>query len=772
MTILPVADDDNAAAPGWFTREEFERGFAIDPATGLLTAILMRNGHRWVAIPVTVTLQAQFDGVECRGPRGGVEYADTVTLSALRLLGAAKPTVRHLGIDVEYWFTGDLGGVPLSLIYVVHPTSPAIDMRVQVGGEQGTLRVLRQLVVELVIRDAAAPTWTVNAPGNQLRRDVAIGELGSGPVGVSPIGGLRGSSGLIMITDDLPRTLVIWPNNPAEIATLTMCASSADTLIVEVSTNLAADLASGVLVDCQIFSVDIVDGTAEDVRSRWPAWASRLALTSPVDKPDWMHGASLYEIQIGAALFRGGHSYCPYPTVADLIDDLDRIIALGFTIIQVMPRHPYPSYNVHDYFDISESYGDAAGLVELVERCHRRGVRVILDVLLHGVIDNEAITEAADGVRAGPIAGKLDDDPGDIHGVDISQGDRHHIAWSRHILDFEDAWRTGSPQRAALQEEHPEWFFRNSAGDVTSVYTKGFDARHNGWRDYFRGAMLFLLDELTVDGFRFDAPTYNSFANWAEWSRDRASASALACVALFEDLRRDIKRVRPDALMYTEPSGHLLRRSMDLNYNYDEQWLVSALAQPDHQPPRAVSSARQFLEWMSDRDAFLPVGSQTAHHIDSHDTFWWPAWGGKWRREQFGIDATRALAASFMALDGPYMMFTGGEVGIENLLTAMNELRHDPERFWFGRGSYLTHRSEDVDDSVLIVRRPGLTRDLDVIVNLSPTAEAEVPLPPGRGRVVHFWHGRGDAPAASAAIQSLPPHSVLLISAETPNGLT
>ena len=36
-------------------------------------------------------------------------------------------------------------------------------------------------------------------------------------------------------------------------------------------------------------------------------------------------------------------------------------------------------------------------------------------------------------------------------------------------------------------------------------------------------------------------------------------------------------------------------------------------------------------------------------------------WGKKWRRDQYSIDAVKALAATFLALDGPYMMFTGGE---------------------------------------------------------------------------------------------------------------
>jgi hypothetical protein len=226
----------------------------------------------------------------------------------------------------------------------------------------------------------------------------------------------------------------------------------------------------------------------------------------------------------------------------------------------------------------------------------------------------------------------------------------------------------------------------------------------------------FLMTELDVDGFRFDAPTYNDFPNWSPATAARASASPLGAVSLFVDLRRDIKALKPDALMYTEPSGPLLRRSMDVNYNYDEQWLVTALGEPRADAAaRSVRTAREFAEWMEDRDAFLPAGSLTAHHIDSHDTFWWPEWGKKWRREQFPLPVVRALAATFMALEGPYMMFAGGEEGLEDLIAAMNAVRRDPRLPWPTRPRFVPGQ----DEQLLHVSRQG-EPGVDVLVNLSP----------------------------------------------------
>jgi hypothetical protein len=431
-----------------------------------------------------------------------------------------------------------------------------------------------------------------------------------------------------------------------------------------------------------------------------------------------MFGAGIYEAQIGTSYFWRGKSYSRYSEIRDLIADLARIRALGFTVIQLMPKQPYPSYNVHDYGDITTSYGDENELRELVALCHSQGMRVILDVLLHGVLDGESLDAAVKGILTGPLKDRLDEKVLDTFG-------NYWIAWSRHILDFAEYWRAGSPTKTPLQASNPEWFATDSSGEVQGVYTKAFDARNPSWQRYFREAMLNLVRETDVDGFRFDAPTYNMFANWAPWARSRAFSSPLGCVPLFVDMRRDLKALKPDALMYTEPSGHLLRRSMDVNYNYDEQWLVSALLKPGGIGERAVSDARGFMQWMEDRDDFLPAGSHTAHHIDSHDTFWWPEWGQKWRREQYPLAAVRALTATFLAIDGPYMMFTGGEEGIESTLSEILEIRHSFAPLWATRGKF--DSSSDPTGKIVIVERGSTSERLVALINLDPDRALPIP---------------------------------------------
>lgn len=689
----------------------------VEPMTGL--PVELRLPRENLARGIRMSIAADLGGTEARGWTGGVRYDGATTVDELRI----DPTSwrrNHRGRCDEYTVDSRLGDLALQLSYRLYPTSPFVEIVAVIGADREVLIRNLRAVIEVVGEPAAQ---NLHTPGNPIHRGLTVDELGEHPYGISQIGGLRGASGVISVVDG-GSVLTVWPNQDSEIPDVTLGRQPSG-LRVHVETNFAAAVGPRSSAELILATLDLQPGDFQRVREQWPDWASRYGLTSPPVKPEWVPSSSIYEVQIGTSHFWGGNSYCRYAEIADLTADIERVQSLGFSVIQLMPRQPYPSYNVHDYADITTSYGDESQLAELVRVAHDRGMKVILDVLLHGVLDNESVDMALEGIAAGPLASRLDEETGDSFTSDLSDDSNYFIAWSRHIHDFAEHWKGGSPRRSPLIDQHPDWFFRNSDGEVTGVYTKAFDARNPDWQQYFRSAMLTLVRTLDIDGFRFDAPTYNNFPNWAEWSRARAGLSPLGSVPLFVDLRRELKELKPEALMYTEPSGHLLRRSMDLNYNYDEQWLVSAVSAPGASPERGVRTARQFMQWIEDRDQFLPVGGQTAHHIDSHDTFWWPQWGKKWRREQFGVETVKALACTFLTLDGPYMMFTGGEEGIEHELRLLNGLRRSRPDLWAAPLAFDT--VSDPSGDLFIARRFADHDQLLVVVNLTGDGSIAVP---------------------------------------------
>jgi glycosidase len=636
--------------------------FEVDDKTGLLTGLSYTSPSGARGVGFETSLNIQSGGGERRAATGGLEYFDCKNQS--EVLSKGKPVYRQ-GLNGISWHQPiSIGTINAELIYRLDRQSAAAAIAIYFPGGQEVLIRDVNLVFQIKL---PTDSWLVNMPGNGLRKDLPISILNT-EVGISPVGGLRGSSSVVHLGSKNNGQIAIWPNNRVEIPQLTLKNNGENQIQLRIDTNFGSDLSQLSGVELEICKIDLSVPAYQEFAPVFQDWLRKDGYVSPNNPPKWIDGAMIYEAQIGFSVFNEVNHYSPYPQVRDLINDLDQIAEYGFTCIQLMPKQPYPSYNIHDFWDIDTSYGNKDEIKELVQKAHKLGIKVILDILLHGVLDKEIIKVAADGVRSGPFAELISSDTGDSFNSDVKDWHNYLIAWSRHILDFEKYWYEGSPAVSPLIAQHPDWFFTDSNGQVQGVYTKAFDARNSEWQDYFISACEFLMNELNIDGFRFDAPSYNDFPNWATWARGRAGASALGCLGLFDRLRPVMKKINPQSLLYTEPSGHVFRQAMDLNYNYDEQWLVTSLADEKAQSTWGIRCAKDLASWVEERDKFLPNGSMTAHHIDSHDTFWWPSWGKKWRREQFDITKVKLLTLIFGSLPGPFMMFSGGEIGIEQLL--------------------------------------------------------------------------------------------------------
>lgn len=69
-------------------------------------------------------------------------------------------------------------------------------------------------------------------------------------------------------------------------------------------------------------------------------------------------------------------------TLKGICENLDYIEKLGINCIYLNPifeAASYHKYDTIDYFEIDPCLGNKADLKELVQQCHKRGIRVILD---------------------------------------------------------------------------------------------------------------------------------------------------------------------------------------------------------------------------------------------------------------------------------------------------------------------------------------------------------------------------------------------------------
>lgn len=96
-----------------------------------------------------------------------------------------------------------------------------------------------------------------------------------------------------------------------------------------------------------------------------------------------------------------------------IISKLDYIADMGFNGIWLTPIHKsstYHKYDVIDYYSIDEQYGTLEDFDRLVEECDKRGIKLLLDLVLnHTSAQNEWFLQAAEALKNGDETNKYID---------------------------------------------------------------------------------------------------------------------------------------------------------------------------------------------------------------------------------------------------------------------------------------------------------------------------------------------------------------------------
>lgn len=493
-----------------------------------------------------------------------------------------------------------------------------------------------------------------------------------------------------IVANDEPRSLVVWCHDEVEPVMLRVRRTD-DGVQARHIVLLADRFARGHAVEWGAQYVEVHRSLWRSALASYHKWLGSAGVTAP-ESPDWARDIRIYEVFVGEQrLAPGVVRRSRYRTLQDVADDLPRIRDLGFSTVELMPAMPFPSYAVVDYYDVDVQYGSAAGLAELVRRAHELGMRVLLDVIVHGVMDRELAQEG---------------------------GSPHHDTWRSH---------PATPDRHPLRKAHPDWFVLTDEGTPAATYTWAFDHANEGWREYITAVFAHYLREYGVDGFRVDALTWNLFPNWAPGLPYRASAATFGSRELSERLRPALQAIRPDMVLYTETTIAAFLRAYDLIYDYDIQWIYSALVHPisprgfaytfAHVSERIVGA--DLAPWLAQRRLVLPEGTRTIHHVDSHDSHEWGRLG-QYRREAFGEDAARAFFALSCFLEGGVMVFTGAEEGSEATYRQLLRLKADLPALSRGGESFDAVTADDQHVFYSMRSAPGQV--LVPVINLSPDA--------------------------------------------------
>ncbi len=106
------------------------------------------------------------------------------------------------------------------------------------------------------------------------------------------------------------------------------------------------------------------------------------------DNIHWYKDAIIYELHIKAFKDSNGDGIGDFK---GLMQKLDHLEDLGVTAIWLLPFYPSPQrddgYDIADYYNINPAYGDMQDFKLFVKEAHRRGLKVITELVLNHTSD-------------------------------------------------------------------------------------------------------------------------------------------------------------------------------------------------------------------------------------------------------------------------------------------------------------------------------------------------------------------------------------------------
>jgi glycosidase len=224
----------------------------------------------------------------------------------------------------------------------------------------------------------------------------------------------------------------------------------------------------------------------------------------------WPHGV---KYEIFPLAFADGNSDGK-GDLKGLTEKLNYVQELGVNGIWLMPVMPSPSYHkydVSDYKNIHPDYGTLEDFKKMTEEAHKRGIHVIIDLVLNHTATNHPWFESAMKGKESPYR--------DYYVWADKDSIQNQISKKKITLDSDNI-RQWHEVNGNSNAEHYYGFFSSHMPDLN------FD--NQKVRDEMVEVARFWIEEMKVDGFRFDAArhiypddrNYDSHQFWI-WYREQ-----------------------------------------------------------------------------------------------------------------------------------------------------------------------------------------------------------------------------------------------------------
>src|SRR5437667_1122277 len=208
-------------------------------------------------------------------------------------------------------------------------------------------------------------------------------------------------------------------------------------------------------------------------------WLAPLEAQRAAVAPAWTRGAVCYEVFVRSFYDSNGDGI---GDLNGLIEKLDYIDKLGASCIWLMPVAASPSYHgydVSDYYNVEPAYGTNDDFKRLMKEAHRRGIVVLVDLVLNHSSSEHPYFQAA------------------LH--DTTSPYRAWYRFSRTPLG-KGPWGGEAWHRSPVRDEYYYCVFWSGMPDL--------NYQTPAVRDEAKHIATFWLRDMDVDGFRLDAVPY------------------------------------------------------------------------------------------------------------------------------------------------------------------------------------------------------------------------------------------------------------------------
>jgi alpha-amylase len=241
--------------------------------------------------------------------------------------------------------------------------------------------------------------------------------------------------------------------------------------------------------------------------------------------PAWKRGAVCYEVFVRSFFDSDGDGIGDLNGLTQKLDYINDGSPstkrdLGASCIWLMPVAASPSYHGYDatdYYRVNPQYGTNDDFKRLVREAHRRGIRVLVDMVLnHASNEHPYFKDAA---------------------LNPASPHRNWFRWSATKPDIKGPWGQEVWHRSPVRDEYYYGIFWHGMPDLN------YDNR--AVRDEAKKVARFWLEEMGVDGFRLDAIPYLV-------EEGNRLAHTAGTHAFLRDYAAYIRRMAPDAFTVGE----------------------------------------------------------------------------------------------------------------------------------------------------------------------------------------------------------------------------